>query len=213
MTTLELADIQGNILLGYRLPVARYTFLTIGDADSGRRFIRRVLPDVLAGRVAWLEGCCRASGDVEVAGTQDAAALVIDGQPTSKEHFGYTDGYGNPAVLGAPERSRSARGRGKMADGDWQPIATGEFVLGHRDEGQELPRAPVPATLSRNGTFMVYRKLHQNVASFRQFIEQVGAAYPGGPHLLGAKLIGRWADGTPLALSPDRPDRALAEDV
>ena len=30
--------------------------------------------------------------------------------------------------------------------------------------------------------------------------------YPGGPELLAAKIVGRWPDGTPLALSPDGPD-------
>ena len=32
--------------------------------------------------------------------------------------------------------------------------------------------------------------------------------YPGGEEQLAAKLVGRWRDGTPLDLSPDRPDPA-----
>ena len=38
------------------------------------------------------------------------------------------------------------------------------------------------------------------------------AAYPGGPELLAAKIVGRWRDGTPLQRSPERPDPALADD-
>ena len=39
-----------------------------------------------------------------------------------------------------------------------------------------------------------------------------GERYPGGPRLLAAKLVGRWPDGTALAVSPDRPDAKLSSD-
>ena len=32
------------------------------------------------------------------------------------------------------------------------------------------------------------------------------------PNLLAAKIVGRWPDGTPLALSPERPDAAVSSD-
>ena len=38
-------------------------------------------------------------------------------------------------------------------------------------------------------------------AAFRRFIASQDA-YPGGPDLLAAKIVGRWPDGTPLAVSP-----------
>ena len=47
----------------------------------------------------------------------------------------------------------------------WAPLATGELLLGYADEAGELPVAPVPHLLASNGTFMVYRKLHQNVGT------------------------------------------------
>ena len=52
---------------------------------------------------------------------------------------------------------------------------------------------------------MVYRKLAMDAAAFRRFIEP-RRDYPGGPELLAAKIVGRWPDGTPLAVSPGRPD-------
>ena len=52
--------------------------------------------------------------------------------------------------------------------------------------------------------------MHMDVALFRRFMEEAGANYPGGPGLLAAKIVGRWPDGTPLSLSPDRPDPAVA---
>jgi deferrochelatase/peroxidase EfeB len=50
------------------------------------------------------------------------------------------------------------------------------------------------------------------VAAFRRFVAEQGKRYPGGPELLAAKIVGRWRDGTPLEVSPDRPDAAVASD-
>jgi Dyp-type peroxidase family len=99
-----------------------------------------------------------------------------------------------------------------MPDGTWAPLATGELLLGYADEAGELPAAPVPPLLANNGTFMVYRKLHQNLATFRAFLDKQGKLYTGGREKLAAKFIGRWRDGTPLELSPERPNPAIAQD-
>lgn len=135
---------------------------------------------------------------------QDAKVVVENGQPTSKEHFGYTDGIGDPVFEGLPDAAKWVRGRGKQTRNGWEPLATGEFLLGHIDEAKEYPRAPKPLALSRNGTFMVYRKLHENVGSFNALLEREGKRYPGGQELLAAKFVGRWKDnGAPLAQAPD----------
>ena len=149
-------------------------------------------------------------GAVEL-GSQDAAAIVDAGKPTTREHFGFTDGFGNPDYLGV-ERTKQP-GQGKlMADGTWAPLATGELLLGYADEAGELPVAPIPHILATNGTFMVYRKLHQNVATFRAYLKDHSAQYGGGEEKLAAKFIGRWRDGTPLELSPDKPDSSIVQD-
>src|SRR5262249_26990106 len=67
---------------------------------------------------------------------------------------------------------------------------------------------PLDAYL-KNGSFLVYRKLHQNVATFRRFLREKGGNYP---ELLAAKMVGRWQSGAPLALSPHRDDPELAGD-
>ena len=151
------------------------------------------------------------TGGATVLGQQDAAAVVIDGKPTTKEHFGFTDGFGNPDYLGV-ERSTQP-GQGKLTeDGKWEKLATGELLLGYADEAGEVPVAPLPHLFAANGTFMVYRKLRQRVAAFRSFLDTHSAHYEGGRQKLAAKFIGRWQDGTPLELSPDRPDPGLAGD-
>jgi Dyp-type peroxidase family len=151
------------------------------------------------------------TGGATLLQAQDAHAIFIDGKPTTKEHFGYTDGFGNPDFKGA--QRDCVPGQGKLtADGKWEALATGEFLLGYADESGELPVAPIPHLLARNGTFMVYRKMHQNVATFRAFLEKQGALYPGGKEKLASKFVGRWRDGTPVELSPDHPDPAIVTD-
>ncbi|HWE53353.1 MAG TPA: hypothetical protein VG273_26405 [Bryobacteraceae bacterium] len=165
-----------------------------------------------------LEECCGSilrlmeeTQGARVLVAQDANALSIDGGISTKEHFGYTDGFGNPDFKGA-ERD-CVPGQGKLDElGNWQALATGEFLLGYADEAGELPVAPIPHLLGRNGTFMVYRKLHQNVATFRAYLEEKGSRYAGGKEKLAAKFVGRWRDGTPLERSPDRPDPVVVSD-
>ncbi len=165
-----------------------------------------------------LEECCGdmlrlmdATQGARLLQAQDANALLIDGRISTKEHFGYTDGFGNPDFKGA-ERD-CVPGQGKLDElGNWQALATGEFLLGYADEAGELPVAPIPHLLGHNGTFMVYRKLHQNVATFRAYLEEQGSRYPGGKEKLAAKFVGRWRDGTPLERSPHRPDPVIVAD-
>jgi Dyp-type peroxidase family len=141
---------------------------------------------------------------------QDVHALLDNGKVCAKEHFGYTDGIGDPVFEGMPSSAQNPVGRGKpLADGTWAPLATGEFLLGHPDEAHEYPSAPGPVLLGRNGSYMVYRKLHQNVATFDAYLDTHGKTYPGGRELLQAKFVGRWADnGVPLALAPDKAAKA-----
>ncbi len=135
---------------------------------------------------------------------QDAKVVLENGMPSSKEHFGYADGIGDPVFEGLPGAPERVLGRGKQIRGGWAPLATGEFILGHLDEAREYPAAPDPFLLSRNGSFMVYRKLHQNVGTFNAYLDKEGASYPGGREQLAAKFVGRWRDnGAPLAHAPD----------
>jgi len=167
--------------------------------------------EALEARCSEMERMMEETGGAKVVGVQDAAMLKVDGKFTAKEHFGYTDGFGNPDFLGV-ERTKQP-GQGKLQpDGSWAELATGELLLGYADEAGELPVAPIPHLLASNGTFMVYRKLHQNIAAFRRYLEEKGKLYAGGKEKLAAKFVGRWRDGTPVELSPDKPDPAIVND-
>jgi len=144
-----------------------------------------------------------------------------------REHFGFTDGFGQPAIAGVarehvpgqgvPIRRRPwTRPRGDILPSAdrriaWRPLRPGEFVLGYDDEDGGPPPAPAPP-LHRNGTFMVWRKLHQDVAGFRAFLGEAAGRTGLAPDLVAAKLIGRWPDGSPLALRPHRGDERLGDD-
>ena len=173
--------------------------------------VNALSPESLSYACSVIEELAIGSGGVRIVGQQDAAALNIGGKFCTKEHFGYTDGFGNPDYLGFERKSQP--GQGKLnKDGSWSPLATGELLLGYADEAGELPVAPLPHLLASNGTFMVYRKLHQNVATFRRYLDEKGQAYPGGKEKLAAKFVGRWRDGTPTELSPDKEDSSIAVD-
>ena len=166
--------------------------------------------ETLDTRCAELQSLKVETGGARIIDSQDAGALFIDGHWSSKEHFGYTDGFGNPDYLGVERDTQPGQGK-LMADGTWAPLATGELLLGYADEAGELPVAPIPHLLANNGTFM-YRKLHQNVAAFRRYLEEKGELYAGGKEKLASKFIGRWRDGTPVELSPDVPNQEIVKD-
>ena len=71
--------------------------------------------------------------------------------------------------------------------------------------------APEPAALGRNGSYVVFRKLHTRVAAFRQYV-RARAKSRAEEELLAAKFVGRWPSGAPLTLAPDRDDPELGAD-
>ena len=132
--------------------------------------------------------------------------------PGSREHFGYADGFAQPALAGVDDATDRRIGGGvPEAKGAWRALAPGEFILGYEDEDTRvdpehaLPSAPADP-FGRSGTYMVWRKLYQDVALFRHVLREAAALYGGGDHeKLAAKVVGRWPNGTPLVVSPDAP--------
>jgi Dyp-type peroxidase family len=143
-------------------------------------------------------------------GVNGDALAVVHEQPatslqTQREHFGFGDGFAQPALDYEPADA-PYRGLGvPTAQDGWRRLRTGELLLGHEDEDGRLPAAPAPP-FGYNGTYVVYRKLFQDVARFRRALQDASEGYPGGMEKLAAKVVGRWRDGTPLSLSPETPD-------
>ena len=123
--------------------------------------------------------------------------------PTGRTSFGFKDGIGQPAVEGSGIPGSNPKER---------PIRAGEFILGYPDETGSLPPMPTPDVLGRNGTYIVFRKLHTRVAAYRQYL-RARASSREEEARLGAKMVGRWQSGAPLAVSPDEDDPTLGADA
>ena len=117
-------------------------------------------------------------------------------------HFGYRDRLSQPVIEGSGE---------VPTPGSGAPLKPGEFILGYPDETGPPVNLPQPEILSRNGSFMAYRRLQEHVGMFRDFLRQ-NAQTVEEQELLAAKLMGRWRSGAPLVLSPDKDDQQLAAD-
>jgi Dyp-type peroxidase family len=121
--------------------------------------------------------------------------------PTETEPFGYKDGISHPAIEGSGIPGSNPKE---------QPLKAGELILGYPDEMGGTQKT-VPEILGRNGTYVVFRKLHQRVADFRRFLKSHSDG-PEAEELMAAKMMGRWRSGAPLALCPFHDDPALGAD-
>jgi Dyp-type peroxidase family len=144
----------------------------------------------------------------------------------AKEPFGFHDGISQPYIEGLQVDRRTKPLPGQNT------VKAGEFILGYPNEYDQLADSPtVPATLvstkllapsstgenrrdfGRNGSFLVVRKLEQDVAGFKQFFEQRatrdGVVDKQRRDLLMAKFMGRWPSGAPLVLAPQKDDEPL----
>ena len=184
----------------------------VAELDDETRKLMALCTDAEGG-VVLLPG----NGPGEAFYQEMSAVLRNDGgtlSPTNREHFGLSDGFGDPVFEGQlspeAERLRIVGGGKTLPDGTWAPLATGEFLLGYPDEAQEIPGAAMPIEFSRNGTFMAYRKLHENVGSFTRYIREAGERYARlyevsqeeAQETVKAKMVGRWSDGIPLMAAP-----------
>ncbi|MFH9352851.1 hypothetical protein [Kitasatospora sp. NPDC017646] len=69
--------------------------------------------------------------------------------------------------------------------------------------GPVLPRTPACYGLGRNGSYAVFRKLHQNVAEFRHYLKDNSTGRED-EELVAAKIMGRRRSGAPLVPTPFR---------
>ncbi len=163
--------------------------------------------------------------DAAAAGLKELYRQDSRRDPEGREPFGYLDGISQPAILGVPA---------KVLPGQ-DVLQPGEFLLGYENGyEQQSPTPKVPAALDvnnvlpageqpdqkdfgRNGTFLIFRKLAQDVDLLNSFVSDL-ARKPDGTvdharkDLIEAKFVGRWKSGAPLTLSPDQDDPALGKD-
>ena len=134
----------------------------------------------------------------------------------NKEPFGFHDGISEPVIKGSgrpgPENDM---------------VATGEFLLGYKNEHNQYPYSPLleadqgnssmlkddaagsgKKDLGHNGTFMVFRQMQQHVKEFWDFMDdktkkEDGTIDKEASKKLASKCVGRWPNGASLVLYPD----------
>ena len=160
----------------------------------------------------------------------DAGFQIIAELPTSdldnKEPFGFVDGISQPKVDWKQEKKT-----GTDADLEYgNLIALGEFVLGYENEyglftnspslsaaedrAGILPQAdgaPGRRDLGRNGTYLVYRQLEQDVRGFWRFA--AGGGDFAHADRLATAMVGRTREGEPLAEPAERAIRGVEPDA
>ena len=138
-------------------------------------------------------------------GVRSLSHLDLNATPPfnyAHDHFGFRDRLSQPVMKGSGEQPTPGSG---------DPLEPGEFILGYPDENGPVADLPQPQVLSRNGSYLAYRRLYEDVALFRDYLRE-NADDAEGEELLAAKFMGRWRSGAPLVLAPDKDDPELGAD-
>ncbi|KAG6910061.1 hypothetical protein DXG01_013508 [Tephrocybe rancida] len=129
--------------------------------------------------------------------------------PEEHNHFGWRGGMSNPQIRHA---TFATAAQPEIRCPGSSIIPMGAIVMGH-DGDEDKDSRPEWA---KDGAFMVTRHLNTLVPEFDAFLVEKGRnIFPNLPvqeaaDKLGARLFGRWKDGTPTELSPDKPDPSIS---
>ena len=138
-----------------------------------------------------------------------------DGTLTPEEPFGFLDGISQPAIDWQQNQRTDTHAR----NGYSNLVAPGEIILGYHNEYGQLTRSPTIDTsmsddaeelshtqslsnngdLGKNGTYLVFRQLQQDVNGFQHFLYQQTAGNADKARQLAARMVGRQPNGDPLA--------------
>jgi Dyp-type peroxidase family len=157
---------------------------------------------------------------------------VLPPPSTCHEHFGFLDNVSQPGVRGRLSEEptdyltlRQNPANPQQGKPGQNLIWPGEFIFGY--SGQDAMDKIRPGTIANggpswahNGSFLVFRRLRQDVEAFNGFLrvaaEELAQSCPELSGLtfekLAAKLMGRWFSGAPIMRAPDADNPSLAQD-
>jgi Dyp-type peroxidase family len=157
-----------------------------------------------------------------VPGPDDGARLVFSQQAAAlegpygrHEHFGFRDPVSQPGIRGfTPPSDPADPHQGRPGQ---RLVWPGEFVFGYPTQNamdliQPGPLAVAGPEWAVNGSFLVVRRLRQDVAAFRRFVAAAAAEIGLERERFAAQCFGRWPSGAPVTVSPERDDPILGRD-
>lgn len=121
------------------------------------------------------------------------------------EHFGFRDGVSQPGLRGFTEAENPDDPEQGVPGQDL--LWPGEFVLGYPRQagvggGDDAgPVARSGPDWTADGSYLVYRRLRQDVAAFHEFVAELAEAQDISEDLAGAKVVGRYKSGAPLEVT------------
>ena len=125
------------------------------------------------------------------------------------EHFGFKDGISQPGIRGV-DPPDDPIGNPNQGHPGQDLLWPGEFVIGYAtqiatakagvdgpnpDPGPDSPANPAWTV---NGSYLVFRRLRQDVAGFERHVSQLAETIGWSIDLTGAKLVGRYKSGAPI---------------
>jgi Dyp-type peroxidase family len=120
---------------------------------------------------------------IDCIGLQLGKALENE-QGKQVEHFGFRDGVSQPLIEGIDDEDIAKMNVNK------EKFSYEDFVLFGLAGDFEW---------ANNGSFLVYRRLQQDVAGFWEFMNKHCSALCSTPEELAARFVGRWKSGAPIA--------------
>ena len=145
------------------------------------------------------------------------------------EQFGFKDGISMPSVRGLngpggaffePRQQDAVGYDGLVTESFARPgvplLWPGQVLFGYARQDANDPASakpgdvPIGPSWSKNGSFLVFRRLRQDTLAFEGFIDDSvqalnnqGWTPPLVSETLAARLMGRWKSGAPISLYPD----------
>lgn len=153
---------------------------------------------------------------------------TLPGALHGHEHFGFKDGISQPGIRGKLSKapgdyitprffSDSDERRLYFAKPGQQLVWPGQFLLGEkRQDSEDLTEAfgaqkNFPSWAKR-GSFLVIRRLSQNVPAFWSFVSDAAKQLRVDPVWFASRLVGRWPSGAPVLRSPKKDNCKLGAD-